>query len=1079
MVYVHLIHPSFTGESIYRHCSHLRGCDSHTSSVWSGTAGLKRLYRCHDRYSLGFYIRAYFECETGTVFSDALDQCVFGYVNDDCSPITLSTPQPVVTIQPPIAAPPVACYEAVDRCSSKFICPSEAPATQHAEVVDVCKGADWRCSNGTSTPLCPSGFSLSKAKQLCLPGEDRYSSEFTRIDQSFCQLHPRPEGFSLVCEDIVDNCTDTYVCLARDAVPQLVRRCDVVQVCSRGGKVVSRRPVCQDGYDFDPHSNQCSPRVAAYAGCAPSVQVRPAPPPPQCTQQAEYCKELDVCEALQQTALVCRQVFSCDPSYGTTLLQAGYPEPGPACVNIQDSSCTVETSDCWIASFCPAGISSSIFVPKLQVCKSAVEVCSGSGSRVKVCQEGEVYDVQNLRCTSSTELCASVVRPLAPIVCEDVVENCLDDVICSGGTGGRQVVRTCDLITVCYQNGSLVSRSPVCPPGSKFDASSNQCIHTPPSGNCPSLFGTVPKPTVPNCSIESETCAVLPVCNGVDSALVCRRYFSCLEPLTGAIFQSPAVSSSLGASCIDFKPDLVSEKCPSSSPLSLSDCKDETLCPTSWNQSSFVVPVQVCLSAGRPCSDGSVKNVCAAGEVFLPSQNLCIPGSEICQLEPRRNSTIVCEDLLERCVDWNVCRGNRYEVTVVRKCYLSRVCSRNGVVISRNSLCPDGHYDPGLNKCTIDSSVGFECSPNVVTQPPPAPVCRIRSEVCSDICRSELSALSCHHIFSCEPPLSTTIAERTAFFPQLSEAQECEMITSLLPDPAPSCSELKLAQCKSVSLCPVGFNSSSPVATIEVCSDAVFVCEDGSSFPACVAGQIYSVSDEQCIQDEDCMKQIINSTSHNSSFNVECTKVGEIPLKEEIKKFYCNNEAMCKPSGSFVEMRWSCKEFYKCEVISGVLTPVLNTCPDGQVLEVSSETCIPAKHPDYIPCGALSISTDTEMPEIQEISSTTTTTTTTTTTIKPTSELFPQEFNTTLVCTRDKEIPLNEDVLRINCDPVPLCNEAGVFQGNQLLCTRFYVCRWDPVKSHFYLEDSVCSDPSKLFSYESGSCVFPANACRI
>ena len=40
--------------------------------------------RCHDRMGLGFYLRNYFECEAGTVFSDALHQCVTGSADDNC-----------------------------------------------------------------------------------------------------------------------------------------------------------------------------------------------------------------------------------------------------------------------------------------------------------------------------------------------------------------------------------------------------------------------------------------------------------------------------------------------------------------------------------------------------------------------------------------------------------------------------------------------------------------------------------------------------------------------------------------------------------------------------------------------------------------------------------------------------------------------------------------------------------------------------------------------------------------------------------------------------------------------------------
>lgn len=77
--------------------------------------------------------------------------------------------------------------------------------------------------------------------------------------------------------------------------------------------------------------------------------------------------------------------------------------------------------------------------------------------------------------------------------------------------------------------------------------------------------------------------------------------------------------------------------------------------------------------------------------------NLCPP------LEPRPQSAIVCEDVLEGCTDSYFCANSDSEPVVVRRCDLFKTCSRYGVQISRQPVCPGGKYDAINNQCVFDS----------------------------------------------------------------------------------------------------------------------------------------------------------------------------------------------------------------------------------------------------------------------------------------------------------------------------------------------------------------------------------------
>ena len=71
--------------------------------------------RCSDTYGIGFYRRAYFRCESGTIFSDELDQCVFHNGHHTCD---------YDSTQPGPPTPPAgACTERLQDCRLVDICP--------------------------------------------------------------------------------------------------------------------------------------------------------------------------------------------------------------------------------------------------------------------------------------------------------------------------------------------------------------------------------------------------------------------------------------------------------------------------------------------------------------------------------------------------------------------------------------------------------------------------------------------------------------------------------------------------------------------------------------------------------------------------------------------------------------------------------------------------------------------------------------------------------------------------------------------------------------------------------------------
>ena len=132
------------------------------------------IFRCYDRYGLGFFWTAYFECEPGTVFSDELDQCVFGSVNDNCKPSVPGPLRPVTyppVVTPSYTRPPApVCQEVIAQCVNKPVCPASASVTMYVYQVRICEVAETRCSDGRVTPKCPAGQVYGEAMKNCIDG---------------------------------------------------------------------------------------------------------------------------------------------------------------------------------------------------------------------------------------------------------------------------------------------------------------------------------------------------------------------------------------------------------------------------------------------------------------------------------------------------------------------------------------------------------------------------------------------------------------------------------------------------------------------------------------------------------------------------------------------------------------------------------------------------------------------------------------------------------------------------------------------------------------------------------------------
>ncbi|XP_018018192.1 uncharacterized protein LOC108674737 [Hyalella azteca] len=1183
-------------------------------------------YRCYDRHGLGFFNRAYFECEAGTVFSDALDQCVHGNplhtctpqpINPSVPPYPSTPPTPPYTSTPPTPpyhstpsvspyptlspTPPPAptCREVVEGCGQYGVCQNSVAVTHFVQLAELCQVAEIRCTNGTTTRLCPVGYWLNRAQQRCYP------------DTFLCRIPPRVGGHEVVCEDRVGGCRE-LTCGGL-----VTRSCDVTQVCSKGGTVTSQRPLCPPLHHFDPHANTCAPSAGCVETASSSSPSSPYPTAaPQCRVVGEGCAPQGVCGTANLQALVCHVAFTCAFPGG----EVG-PPPAPAptavgstCVDITPppSTCSVEMSGCRIAHFCPSGINASVGVSSSEVCHGAHRVCGGVGVG-GVCDPNLLYEKLTGTCRHPSELCTATVRPPAAVTCEDVIEGCRDARYCAGAAPPR-LLRTCDLLTRCYRDGVLTQTLPACPVGAKFDVIASRCVVLPQESECtdPQLSPVDPLP--PTCGVVGEECRELPGCGGVDSgALVCRRYFACApQPREATYEASPVAPVNTGATP------------PPCSEVQVEECSKGALCPPSFSSTSFVPQVVVCRRAFVTCADGRPPyQVCPPGTIYAPADKSCVSELSLCGPIAARNvSSVTCEDVVTGCSDRHVCPSTQRQQVVTRRCDVRRRCYKHGELFSENTICPGGLFDAGNNQC-VDGDPGvYPCeSPDVASPSPPR--CEPVAETCErrQVCASPLTeALICRRLFACDGGAMSSPTPTPVSYPRNDEVAEAACI-DLEGLPVPVACEVAVSGCTRRAVCPPTIQTTQFVPVFELCQTAENKCNNGTSKPLCPYNYLYDKLKGECRSEselcrapgprppaevvcedklrhcedsfvcppagiqilrrcvikhvcregdtvltekslcndadlwdpslnqcvapspasvscpanasyealpaptcateaevcaaktvcnggnktgllchqlfscqaptsafvrspvlrqevDDCMDagfqpSIQIDDPKNGSFSVSCNGRGEIFVPDDAVSILCNEDLMCLPSGKFVDTRTTCSKFYKCVSMRPVLTNVDSYCAAGQVLLYETLACVPQNTANYRLCGSSMPVSDTDsILPIHELPSTPA--------ITPSphpavTEFLTHEYNTTLVCTRDQEIPRNEQVLRFNCDFVPQCGPGGVYKGVRRLCDKFYVCRWDG--ANFSLEESVCSNSNHRFSYDTVTCVSLEGTC--
>ena len=175
---------------------------------------------------------------------------------------------------------PVTCGEVLSVCSSEPQCPASYQTSQFVPSQILCQSALKECTNGTRLSICPAGVPYDATSKTCVTGELR-KEIFLKCELNFAnigiwlinltisspassncgQVMPRPD-YSVTCEDVVENCQETYSC---KSTTEYVRHqtCDLVRVCHREGREVSRKPRCEGG-KFDVNSNQCVPAPAGW-----------------------------------------------------------------------------------------------------------------------------------------------------------------------------------------------------------------------------------------------------------------------------------------------------------------------------------------------------------------------------------------------------------------------------------------------------------------------------------------------------------------------------------------------------------------------------------------------------------------------------------------------------------------------------------------------------------------------------------------------------------------------------------------------------------------------------------------------
>merc|ERR1719259_1242827 len=238
-------------------------------------------YRCFTRYGVaGFYWRSYFHCEPGTVFSDALDQCVWEG-EGTCSP---GRPEGDT------------CELTLEDCATTQICEDNLAGVTFLQAVEVCANATKQCGGGAPTQQCAAAHLYDSTNKRCIPE--------TLVTN--CKLHanprqnfPDPPG-STVCYHRMGPCTEGVFC-RNGTESGFERLCRRQRVCEADGAVRS----VADGCLWDLDAQNCTETLTNDDLCTPNVYSDIF-----CSSETERCQKRTDCDTNEEV-LECHGYFSC------------------------------------------------------------------------------------------------------------------------------------------------------------------------------------------------------------------------------------------------------------------------------------------------------------------------------------------------------------------------------------------------------------------------------------------------------------------------------------------------------------------------------------------------------------------------------------------------------------------------------------------------------------------------------------------------------------------------------------------------------------------------------------------------
>jgi len=248
-------------------------------------------YRCHDRFNFssmglnGMYWRSYYQCEPGTAFSDALDQCVHSGDVDRCR------------------VRPVECRKTFKNCKTGRVCDEKAMGSSFLQTIEYCEAASEICSGKTkSRSLCSRDQFYDKTNGLCISTSSVDNCPGKNPQGNF-------DKTNILCLDVVDRCLDMDVC--RNGGPRKVERlCDLNIICSTTTNRQTTTSLCSKDRMFDFNTNRCVPVPRDGDACSAGQTTEKPRPVEKCTKQIERCSIKPDCTTKEDT-LVCSGVFMC------------------------------------------------------------------------------------------------------------------------------------------------------------------------------------------------------------------------------------------------------------------------------------------------------------------------------------------------------------------------------------------------------------------------------------------------------------------------------------------------------------------------------------------------------------------------------------------------------------------------------------------------------------------------------------------------------------------------------------------------------------------------------------------------